>query len=492
MIPPAALSSAVDVASLVPEAYAAHRRLVVDGLAYFFNHLTSARQSEILAAQAALPADSSAAVRLIHLMHFCPTLHKLGQVLARRRELDASLRTELQRLESMEPRTPVAEVRAIAERELGSAMQTHQITLGDAALAEASVAVVLPLTWRDPQQGPGARGVVKVLRPEVADRLQEELNILAGLADYFDHRRDELGLPNFAHRETFDDVRALLSHEICFEREQHHLDLAARRWGDRRDIWIPRRLPFCTPSLTAMERIDGCKITAADRSGGERLARQAAGALAADAVFARDDPGLFHADPHAGNLWTAPDGRLAILDWALVGRLTRHERACIARLVVAGLLLDASRMRLALEGLAARLPCAERLESALQASIAEVRGGGLPGPAWLMRLLQRNVTEGGRLSADMTLFYKMLVTLEGVLCDVSSSFSLDHYLIAEGVRRFAEEWPRRIWAPPASRDYQTPLSNLDLFDAFGSAGLILSRFWTQTWRQWLERRVPGA
>ena len=95
-----------ELSAVVPDCYAAFRPIVADGLTFFLRHLSPSRLAEIFRAQADLPADTDLPRRLVLFLHACPALHKIGQVLARDRNLDPELRRHLQELESLEPHTP--------------------------------------------------------------------------------------------------------------------------------------------------------------------------------------------------------------------------------------------------------------------------------------------------------------------------------------------------------------------------------------------------
>ncbi|MFZ1643212.1 MAG: hypothetical protein WAV07_17630, partial [Candidatus Contendobacter sp.] len=135
------LAEALRIAQLVPEAHAAYRPLLADGLLFFLERLAPPRLARILAEQLKLPRATSPSRRLVALLRQCPTLHKLGQVVARDRRLAPELRENLQRLESLEPTTPMGEITAVIQREWGT---VAGLEVASTALAEASVAVVVP------------------------------------------------------------------------------------------------------------------------------------------------------------------------------------------------------------------------------------------------------------------------------------------------------------------------------------------------------------
>jgi ubiquinone biosynthesis protein len=194
-----------DLAAVVPDCYAAFRPVVADGLTFFLQHLSPPRLAEVFQAQADLPADAALPRRLVVFLHACPALHKIGQVLARNRHLDPELRRHLQELESLEPRTPTEEWRPALLRELAPAVEPYCIRVAERPLAEASVAVVVPLIWSDPADGAGAPrrdSVAKMLKPGIAQRLDEDLAILGRLADYLEELWEAYGLPPLAYRQT--------------------------------------------------------------------------------------------------------------------------------------------------------------------------------------------------------------------------------------------------------------------------------------------------
>ena len=87
-----------------------------------------------------------------------------------------------------------------------------------------------------------------------------------------------------------------------------------------------------------------------------RLADLLVEALIARPIFTKASPAVFHADPHAGNLFLTDDHRLAILDWSLVGSLGEPERVALVQALLAAMTLDAEHVLTTLEALAERPP----------------------------------------------------------------------------------------------------------------------------------------
>jgi ubiquinone biosynthesis protein len=330
--------------------------------------------------------------------------------------------------------------------------------------------------------------VFKLLKPGIEQRLEEDLEILGQLGDFLDEDCAKYHLPNLDYRETFETIRELLLHEVRLDEEQRHLKEAALLYGDTPSVVIPQLLPLCTRRLTAMQRLEGSKIgeqpaPAVRARGG--LARTVAEALIAGPIFSCREAALFHADPHAGNLLLTTDGRLGILDWSLIGRLAKEHRIRMVQILLGALALNAQQIATAVEGLSLQAARPRPVMDAIQTSLAKLHRGSMPGVAWLTELLDRLALQAGvRFDADLLLFRKSLLTLEGVLADLAPagthSTALDEAVLGVFLRQWTAEWPQRWVAPLASRAFATHLSTADLWAALWSSPAAALRWWTVT------------
>ncbi len=123
--------------ALLPESLAAWRPLLAEGMAFFLERLPEARLGAIVTEQLVLSEKTSAAACATALLAHCPTLHKLGQVVARQPGLDAEQRRHLQALESLPANVEADTLHQQIAAELGA---DHGLHLADRALAEGSVA----------------------------------------------------------------------------------------------------------------------------------------------------------------------------------------------------------------------------------------------------------------------------------------------------------------------------------------------------------------
>jgi ubiquinone biosynthesis protein len=486
----AAMRSWIETVAIVPAAYDRYAPLVTDGLLHFLGRLPQARLEAIIVDQMALDEAAGADERLIALLRQCPTLHKLGQVVARQAGLPLELRLRLQALESLAPPPGGYDFDALVARELGT---VSGLTVARDTLAEGSVAFVVPFEWRPSPGAPAQRGVFKALKPNAEERLLEDLAIWPDLGDYIEERSVSLGLATLDFRSLLDGVAKLLSNEIRLDREQERLEHARRFYADSPNVVIPELFPFCTPRLTAMQRIDGVKVTDSSVPAGKRrrLAQTIVAALLAKPFWtaAAADP-FFHADPHAGNLFAMPDGKLAIFDWALTTQLTNTQLAAVVQTLLCAAALDEPGVVGALGQLGALRREAD-LRAAVAGALAEVRRGTFPGFAWLTPLLDHLGRSGTLAFPDETaLFRKSLLTLTGVIRDVWPNASIDEVLVASGGRQFiAESWLRPL-APLESRVFGTHLSSEDLLRFLSTFAWTPARYLLGTYRDVLGATAP--
>ncbi|MBK8175001.1 MAG: AarF/ABC1/UbiB kinase family protein [Rhodospirillales bacterium] len=471
----------VDFGALVPPAFARFRPAIVDGLAYFLEHLDSGRAFEILCEQAMLPASASIEQRLVAIARHCPVLHKLGQVLARDRRLPSEFRRLLQDLETMPADLGIDDARRMIEAEIGP-LAAQGLSIDEPPLAEASVAVVVPFSVSPPPEGgPDRRGVFKLLKDGIEAKLNEELALLRQISVLLDERCEAYGLPRIDYEGTFEEVSALLAREVRLDREQAHMAIARETFADMPSIVIPEVYPFSTPRLTAMQRIDGRKVTEAKPASvraRRKLASLVFRALVVHPIWSTGESSLFHADPHAGNLFSTDDGRLAILDWSLVGRLTKSDRVCLTQILVGALTLDSQRIRQSVSDLAGGRCDEGALCALVDNQVGRLSQGAWPGLTWAMDLLDDAVTQARcRFGGDLVIFRKALQTLDGVVADISEDCHPDRILTIDLLRHLTAEVGLRAWALPFSRNFATHFSNLDLAQLIASAPLIGTRQW---------------
>jgi ubiquinone biosynthesis protein len=254
---------------------------------------------------------------------------KFGQVLALRRDLlpDPYIR-ELEKLQDQLPALPFGVVRATVEEELGGSLQSLFKSFERKPLATATIAQVHLARLKD-----GRRVAVKVQRPGLDEIISGDLAVLRQLAQ----RAESLS----ARLQSIDvtgmvrEFEASLRHETDFRREAAAMARFRAALQGRRDVWIPPVIAKrSTRAVLTMAYADGtrldayCKKHPAQR---RRLMRSLTGFMLRT-IF---EEGVFHADPHPGNVMALKGGRLCLLDFGMVGELDEFMRGALTRLLEA-------------------------------------------------------------------------------------------------------------------------------------------------------------
>jgi len=437
----------VPVELLVPNVYRQWRPLVRDAMQFVVSRLSTARLAPKVVEQTELEPDAPPEVHLLRFIAKVPALQKIGQVLARNRNLDPRMRRALTALEDGISDVSIAEIRAIILRDLGPKVKTYAVELDPAILSEASVSAVVGFTWRNLESGRRERGVFKVLKPHIPGYYAEDMKILQQLARHLTHKHRAGGVRLAGVAETLTEIRLLLEREVDFRREQTTLLNALGAYRRVPGVRVPRLIqPLSTATITALTEEKGVKVTEAfTRPATQRLrvAQRLTEALIAVPALTREKDSIFHADPHAGNLLYDQRRReLVILDWALTERLTPEQRQSVLMLVLMMTLRDADEVVKAIERLLHHKSAADRahrhiIRERVNRMLHRLPLFQLPGAMDAMQLLDEIALEGIRFPAALLMFRKAFFTLEGVLEDISGSSVRIDSTIASYV---AEHW----------------------------------------------------
>lgn len=273
-----------------------------------------------------------------------PTFIKLGQILSTRSDiLPPDYLQELAKLQDAAPSVPGATIRELIRQELGANPEELFAEFESEPLASASIGQAHTATLQD-----GTPVVVKVRRPDVVAKIEEDLEILQNLATQASRRWDAAADYNLTGIAA--EFAQTLRAEVDYLQEGHNAERFAENFASDPDVHIPRVFWATTTSrVLTLERIIGMKVNdldALDRAGIDRqtLAKRAAG-VAVKMVF---EDGFFHADPHPGNLFIEPDGRIGLIDFGMVGQVDEKLRGQLGVLLTALIRNDADRVGAAL------------------------------------------------------------------------------------------------------------------------------------------------
>lgn len=257
------------------------------------------------------------------------TFLKFGQVLAMRRDmLPDSYINELEQLHDQLPALGIDAVRATIEAELGAPLTELFASFSDAPLAAATIAQVHEATMHD-----GRHVAVKVQRPDLEEMISTDiaaLTYLAALGERLFPRLRALDLPVLVS-----EFASSLNRETDFNHEARSIMLFRAALADIPDLWIPEVVAECSSgSILTMEFSDGERIDLHAKVHPEAMPCliKTLVRLMLQTIF---EEGLFHADPHPGNVLVLPDGRLSLLDFGMTGELDEQMRESLTLLLEA-------------------------------------------------------------------------------------------------------------------------------------------------------------
>jgi ubiquinone biosynthesis protein len=260
-----------------------------------------------------------------------PTFIKIGQLLASRSDLlpEAYLKP-LERLQDSVKPFSFEEVEQIILSELGARISKAFLEFDPKPIAAASLGQVHFAALRD-----GRKVIVKVQRPEIRKQIAEDFEVLTQIAEFLDAHTE------FGRRYRFltvlDEFRMTIQQELNYEREAQNLVTLGNNLAEFEKIRVPQPVAdYTTRSVLTMDFIQGRKITALSPLtrldlNGRPLADELFRAYLKQIMV----DGMFHADPHPGNVFLTDDGQIALIDLGMVGRVAPTLQENLLKLLIA-------------------------------------------------------------------------------------------------------------------------------------------------------------
>jgi ubiquinone biosynthesis protein len=269
-----------------------------------------------------------------------PTFVKLGQILSTRSYLlPPGYARALEQLQDKVPPFPVEEAERTIREDLGKGVDELFVRFDETPMASASIAQVHRAKLKS-----GEDVVVKIRRPGIQEILELDIIILHDLAELLETYVPEAR--RFDPQGMVDEFERTSRREIDFTTEAANLHVFRHNFAHVPDIYIPRVYEdLCTSRVLVTEYIHGTKISHVEELKRESLDVGRIAGIGARAVLKQVfEDGLFHADPHPGNLFVTPDGRIAAVDFGIVGRLTQREMDDLTEFFIAIVKSDSERL----------------------------------------------------------------------------------------------------------------------------------------------------
>lgn len=366
---------------------------------------------------------------------------KLGQVLSTRTDLiSPQAAAELGLLQDHVRPAARDGIAAVLEEELDAPVGDVFPGFDWKPVAAASIGQVYRAQLPD-----GSRVVVKVQRPGIDESVRVDLSVLEELGHVV-QTRTTWG-SEYHVEDLVDEFSARLREELDYRIEARNAHaIAATMPGDAHI-----RVPFVydelsTSRVLVMEWLDGASVREVDWSGVRAADRvKLADSLLRTFLEQMLQEGVFHADPHPGNVMLLSDGRLALIDFGAAGRLDPVQQSALRELMAGVSRRDADAVVQAVLQVASlrRGVDVNDFERALARFMAQhLAPGSQPDAAMFNAMLRLMFDYGITMPAEWSTFFRALIVLEGTLTTIAPGYS-----VIDAAESIAAKWVRNLINP---------------------------------------------
>ncbi|MBD2183476.1 AarF/ABC1/UbiB kinase family protein [Planktothrix sp. FACHB-1355] len=287
------------------------------------------------------------------LVELGPVYVKLGQLLSTRPDLlPSSYIEELSTLQDDVPPVPWVEIETVLRQELRQPLEEVFTSINPRAVAAGSIAQTHKATLAD-----GRDVALKVQRPGIDVVVEQDINLIRFVAELVD--RTDFG-QTYDFKGLAEEFTNALQDELDFTKEASYTDqlrrnMSVSRWFDPKQLVVPQvHWDVTTQRLLVLEWMDGVPLLSAtftneeNGNNGKQVSpaekrRQVTRLLFRAFIQQLYIDGFFHADPHPGNIFYLKDGRVALLDCGLMGRLDPRSQQILTEMLLAIVDMDAQR-----------------------------------------------------------------------------------------------------------------------------------------------------
>ncbi|MFN7151618.1 MAG: ABC1 kinase family protein, partial [Microthrixaceae bacterium] len=364
------------------------------------------------------------------------TMVKLGQVASTREDvLPPEYAVELAKLRTTVEPTPRDAVATMLADELGAPVETVFSEFDWNPIGSASIAQVHLATLRS-----GELVVVKVQRPDVADTVQRDVRALRELARFVDDRaHSSVGTQLAAFVEEFGGN---LIEELDFRAEATNAsDIAAAVVGED-GIRVPSVFSgYTTAKVMVQERVDGVAAGQLDELGDDLDRAEVVDRVFRSFFHQAFEAGVFHGDPHPGNIFVQADGTVYLIDFGAVGRLDPYLLDGLRRMLISAGAGDPGGLTSAVIDVVGGVDpeVEDDLERALSRFLGRSTGHGGVGPQALVDMLRVISAFGLDIPPELSLLGRSLVTIDGTLRLIDPHFSM-----TGAAASVAQEWRSEV------------------------------------------------
>lgn len=358
-----------------------------------------------------------------------PSFIKLGQVLACRPDmLPIEYAKEFCKLTDSVSPFPFADARRIIESERNASLHTLFSEFAPVPVAAASIAQVHRARLID-----GTEVMVKVQRPDIEDSIERDISILRGLADLVQEHIPEMAVYN--PRGVVEEFSRSIRKELDFYIEASNAQQMRSNFAKSDLLYVPKiHAALSGKRVLVLELLEGIRIDEFERLEQAGFHRSELSRKGAEVFFQMVfQDGFFHADPHPGNIFVLPDGRLGLVDFGIMGRVTEENMQYFADTFVALAEHDFERLvqqYINIGFVPEETVNIEKFQRELREELAEflepyygMTATQIDFVSYVDRLTQMSIRYGLRMPQTLYLVNKTLLTMEGLLRQLDPDFN---------------------------------------------------------------------
>lgn len=260
-----------------------------------------------------------------------PTFIKLGQILSTRPDIiSEDIILELSKLQDCAPEFPFATVKKIFRDEMGLTIEEAFADFEKEPMAAASIGQVHKARLRNNRDV-----VIKIQRPNIRELMESDFHILINLAKIFDEYFNDQFV--FKMLDIVEEFKKAISRELDYTIEARNIEKFRENYKNNKQIVIPCVYwQYTSKKILTIEEIHGTKIVDMKSSNEQDYDVKSISELIAGAFIRQVFiDGLFHADPHPGNIFIISSQRIAFIDFGSIGYLDKNTKTFITDLFIA-------------------------------------------------------------------------------------------------------------------------------------------------------------
>lgn len=417
--------------------------LIKYGFGYLIERIGFALPRDLKRA-ASLDSRLTAPQRVVKILEeLGPTFIKMGQILSTRPDIiPKEYIDELKKLQDNVEAIDFKIIRAEIERELSRSIEDVFTFFDEKPIAAASIGQVHRGTLKN-----GKEVVVKIKRPAIDDKVNADLEILTNIARLVERHIEEVRI--YEPVEKIEEFSNALKKELDFTQEGWNIEKFKQNFRNDTSVYVPEVFwEYTTKRILTIEHIKGIKVNqvAEIKKLGlkaDKIAENGAKALMKQ-IFVH---GFFHGDPHPGNILICLNGKIAFIDFGMMGRIDKFTKGKLAELIVGLLQKDPESivetlLEIGVSGENSNLPEFELdiediIERYYGKSLKQINISDVINEMFYM-LSKHKIT----IPSNFTLLLKSMITIEGVGRELDPDFN-----VFEVAKPFVDKLMRERYNP---------------------------------------------